>query len=371
MKKFTKICLIASLVMILTGGTICAIGAVSGGWRLVDEVGRNYGWWYMGNSLAYSDNWLGIGGEITRDILHDIRTEISHDISNEISSSVKDALEYADDYDYYDDYYDDWDDDWDGGYGWDDWDDDWNPGHTTAHGTKVTTEYMDIGVGASEIRDMEVSIGGAALYFMESDNDSFGVKMDGKRTYKYYVSEGTLYLEGSQNHTSVNIVNEKVYLFIPKGMRFNEVDINIGAGTAELGELVANDVDLNTGAAVIKASKIECSSLNLAVGAGQAELKGIDTDELDIVVGVGNATIEADVSREIEAECGMGFLDIKLANAQEDYNYELSCNAGSIKLGNKKYSGLSKRKYINNNAAGKCSLECAMGGITVSYLQEL
>lgn len=364
MKKFTKICLIASLVMILTGGTICTIGAVSGGWRLVDEIGRNSSWWHMGNSLAYSNSWLGIGGEITRDILHDVRTEISHDISDEISSSVKDALEYADDYD-------DWDDDWDGGYDWHDWDDDWNHGHTTAQGTNVTTEYMDIGVGASEIKDMEISIGGAALYFQESDNDSFGVKMDGKRTYKYYVSKGTLYLQGSQDHTNVNIVNEEVYLFIPKGMRFNEVDINIGAGTAELGELAADDVDLNTGAGIINASKIECRSLNLAVGAGKAELKGIDTDELDIVVGVGNATIEADVSREIEAECGMGFLDIKLANAQEDYNYELSCNAGNIELGNKKYSGLSKEKYINNNAAGKCSLECAMGGITVSYLQDL
>ncbi len=44
MNKFTKICLITALILILVGGTICVIGFVSGGWKQVDEIGQNSSW---------------------------------------------------------------------------------------------------------------------------------------------------------------------------------------------------------------------------------------------------------------------------------------------------------------------------------------
>jgi len=44
MRKFTKICLVASFILILVGGTICAIGAATGGWRLAQDYGRDSKW---------------------------------------------------------------------------------------------------------------------------------------------------------------------------------------------------------------------------------------------------------------------------------------------------------------------------------------
>ena len=56
MKKFTKISLFTSLILILIGGTICVIGAVSGGWKLVREIEGNGRWWQMIDKVS-DDGW--------------------------------------------------------------------------------------------------------------------------------------------------------------------------------------------------------------------------------------------------------------------------------------------------------------------------
>ncbi len=45
MKKFTKICLITSVVLVLLGGTICILGAISGGWRMIYGMDRSSALW--------------------------------------------------------------------------------------------------------------------------------------------------------------------------------------------------------------------------------------------------------------------------------------------------------------------------------------
>ena len=40
MKKFTKFCLITSIVLILTGGIVFLLGAVSGGWGMMEVMDR-------------------------------------------------------------------------------------------------------------------------------------------------------------------------------------------------------------------------------------------------------------------------------------------------------------------------------------------
>ena len=46
-----------------------------------------------------------------------------------------------------------------------------------------------------KVRDMKIDIGGAALCFMESENDNFGLKIDGKEDYKYYESKGVFFFQ--------------------------------------------------------------------------------------------------------------------------------------------------------------------------------
>lgn len=332
-----------------------AMDRESGVWRFVRRLEN-----------SYMMHWID-----DIDVAEDIREEIV-DVKNEVAEEIEDA---------WDDALDDMDDAWDEA-----WEDGEEAERTVSEVKKEMKDAGDdlsgmieqefrskapegdagIGISASQVKEMKIDIGGAALCFMESENDNFGLKIDGKGDYRYYESKGVFYLEGGKKHLTGNN-NERVYLYIPAGKAFDEVEINVGGGLISIGELNAREVEMTAGAGIITSDRISCRSLDVEVGAGEVSLEGIETDEMDIEVGMGTAYIKGKVGREIDASCGMGMIMADLDNAETDFNYEIECSAGSITLGDKKYSAFADDIHVNNGASGKCSLECSMGSIDIVF----
>ena len=368
MKKFTKICLITSVVLVLLGGTICILGAISGGWRMIYGMDRSSALWRIvrGVENSYVAERLGY-------MTYGITDEIVHDVTKDIKDEIDDA----------------WDDAWE-----DAWDETWDDGEPSLRdisddrnaikeemeharddmGSIMENELLkdipqgdgDTGIASSQVQNMDIEIGGAALCLMESENDNFALKIDGKEKYSCYVSKGTLHLEGGKNHLTDNN-RERVYFYIPKGKTFDEVEIDVGGGIIYIGELDAQKVDLTAGAGIISSQRIGCHELDVEVGAGEVVLDGITADKMDLNVGMGVAYIQGGIGREIDAECGMGSIEMELDNEETDFNYEIECSAGAIMLGSKAYGALADDIYVNNRASGKCTLECSMGNIDVIF----
>ena len=304
MKKFTQVCLITSLILILVGGTICVIGKFSGGWRQVDEIGENGSW-------------------------------------HKILSGIPNV--------YFGEYFADFDDCWD----------------IEENGIEAENGYTKIEADAEDITELKISIGGAALYIKESEDRSFGVKKEGIGKYQYYESNGVLYLEGNKKNVIKN--NEKIYLYIPAGMNFERVTIEVGGGLVEAGELNADVIDVEAGAGMITSDKINCRSLTVDIGAGKATLKGIEAEEMDMSVGVGHVYTKGNITKKIEVDCEMGAVEMVLAGAEKDYNYEVNSEAGGITIGGRIYNSLVEDTYIDNDAPRECILDCAMGSIQLSF----
>ncbi len=339
MNKFTKICLITALILILVGGTICVIGFVSGGWKQVDEIGQNSSWAKMlyGVSYAYTGNW-------------DNDTE---DWADSIDDRTFDSIENED-----------YDDNWD--FDMEDWGfDDAENWDYSGKGITVGSDYNQIEAGESGIKKMYIAIGGAALYIKEAQDGNFGIQKDGVGVYEYYAKDGVLHLTGDYKRFVKD--GEKIYLYIPEGTHFEKVAIAEGAGLADLGELDADEIELQIGAGMATSDKINCRSLKMDIGAGKVTLEGVKAQELEMNVGVGHAYIEADITKEIDVACGLGAVELVLSGSEKDYNYKASCEAGSIKIGNRVYGALSGDTFVDNDAGKDCSLECAMGNIELSF----
>ena len=52
-----------------------------------------------------------------------------------------------------------------------------------------------------------------------------------------------------------------------------------------------------------------------------------------------------------------------------EYNYEISCGAGEIVIGEKVYRGIKPEEKINNNAQKLINIECNVGEITVDFTE--
>ena len=60
-------------------------------------------------------------------------------------------------------------------------------------------------------------------------------------------------------------------------------------------------------------------------------------------------------------------MELKLTGEQQDYNYSLSCDVGSIKVGDISVSGLGREKEIDNDADYDMDVSCDVGNIDVIF----
>lgn len=231
---------------------------------------------------------------------------------------------------------DDWDDDiWD--------DDDW--------------ESEDIDPSAKEgiyelenISSMDIELDYDELILEEYDGKNVKVRISGDCTEEVTVStEGTELKIESEGKTKPE--ERQVVVCYPVGMKFTEVNIDVGEGTATL------DSDLNAG------------EFSASVGAGTLENYGaVSAREADIEVGVGTLSLTDLDAEYIEAECGIGTMELEAAGKKDDYNYRLSCGAGTLSLEDEEFSGLGASKIVDNDgAARKMQLECGMGTMEVGF----
>lgn len=196
-----------------------------------------------------------------------------------------------------------------------------------------SSEKEDDGFTAvqEDFHSLDVEIGYGLLEIKYGDVEKLQIKQKNVDKYRCYVEEGALHIEGNLK-AKVNISNHdgEITIVIPKNMVFQEVDLEVGAGKADVASLKANEVDIE-------------------LGAGEINVTGLDTKKFD-------------------AKTGAGKLNAKLVGKQTDYSYELECGIGQLKIGDSSYSGLGTEQKISNQGAERfADIECGIGEVIIKF----
>ncbi|MBQ8518818.1 MAG: hypothetical protein IJ455_04315 [Agathobacter sp.] len=139
----------------------------------------------------------------------------------------------------------------------------------------------------------------------------------------------------------------------------------IGGGT-EL-EIGIHDVD-NRSLKIIIPSEMKFQEVDLEIGASQADIKNIIAEELSITVGAGQATVTRLSVDKLNVEAGVGEVNIALNGVQEEYNYKVECGIGNVVVGNASYGGLGAEQTVKNEGATKeIDVECGIGKVVIKF----
>lgn len=175
--------------------------------------------------------------------------------------------------------------------------------------------------------DIEILAGNLNIYY--DDVDEIEVEQSGISNFKSQVNGDTLQISGGKK-ISVNNSGGSITIVIPKDFVFEEVDMEIGAGQAEIDSLCAE-------------------SLDIEVGAGQADFINLDVQYFN-------------------ASAGAGQINAKLVGSESDYNYDVECGIGEIEIGGSKFGGFAKDTYIENPGAEReLDIECGVGQIIIQF----
>ena len=324
MRKFMKGCAIAALVLILIGLLLAAIGGTARGNEVISGVvDQVTGGKVQMNLDGIKDLNMTVDDNSLFDMVNQWETTVNYDI--------EDVTIFDDDH-------------------------------------EIFKGDVDMDFSGEEIRELDVEVGGCTFEVKESADGEFHVQAENTKKFQAYVKSDVLYIKATTS-TTVNGDNTcNIVLSVPDAA-IEKMDLEIGAGVMDLGNIRAEEIDMEVGAGQIKAEKLNADSLIVAVGVGDVNIDKMQVNKLDVEVGLGNLTASGSVAEELLAECAMGNVELEIEGSWEDYDYSIECGMGNVEIGNESYSGVANEKSVDNHAGRWMEVECGMGNVTIEFTE--
>ena len=228
----------------------------------------------------------------------------------------------------------------------DDWDDD----------ELDDTENVVSGEVFSGVENLKLDIGASEVRIKTGTDDKIHVDDSRMKTenavQKTLSDDGkTLEITTKMRSSFKNVRNVKgtLVIYLPKDYKFDQMDMEYGAATAEIDGLNAK-------------------SLKIESGASGCTIKNADIEELAVETGAGSLDFYGTVEKEVDIDCGAGRVTLNLEGKVEDYNYELDSSAGSVEIGEDiDLGGLSTEKSIDNGSKRTIEISNGAGSVEIRF----
>ncbi len=169
--------------------------------------------------------------------------------------------------------------------------------------------------------------------------------------------EDLIQLYGDEDETNLymgpasNVGYVEAEVILPKGYRFQDVEIFVGAGECHVEEILAED-------------------LEVGVAQGRAEILNGGVHSAELQCAAGKLGYTGTISKDADCECATGRIDLILFQKETDFNYQAEGVGGNIRIGDSDFSGVAFSKERNYGASRDMELQCAAGSIQVSFTEK-
>lgn len=318
MRKFMKWCAIIALILLLLGLAMAVVAGSMEGTAKVNELVESVTGGRVHLNLEPSSNWgitIGEDDWMNTGVLYDIDENMIFD----------------NDYDVF----------------------------------KGDVEKFALG---NNVKNLDIEAGGCAFYFKTSDDDNFYVEAKETGKFQCYVKNDTLYVKTTRTVSDWDDYDDcEIILSIPGDCKFEEVDVELGAGLLEMADVAAKEMDLEVGAGQIKADYMQADTCDIEVGMGEIIVEDMQVTKVNAEVGMGHLQLDGTILGDVSAECSMGAIEMNLTGSAEEFNYTVEAAMGNVTIDGESYSGLSQDQVIKNSADKNMNVECAMGDIQVMF----
>lgn len=226
---------------------------------------------------------------------------------------------------------------------------------------------------ADEVRSLDLRIAAANVRTREAAGREIRVEAENLQEDRYTceLRSGKLVIayrvNGIVNLPRSGGEKEEITVYLPAGLSLEYAVLEIGAGTIDLdaAPISCGTMDVEIGAGKWNAAQLSVSGrLDVQIGAGKARMKAVTAGSLSIDCGVGSGVYKGRVNGDIRVACGVGSCSLELDNKESDFNYDISCAVGSVRINGSRSKSFGARKsYKNDSALGTAVLDCSVGSI--------
>lgn len=191
----------------------------------------------------------------------------------------------------------------------------------------------------------------------------FEVKSNDKNI-KCYEEDGYIVIDDSSSMIKTN--QSDVIISLPDNVRFDDMDIETGAGSLNIAELYSHKLELNVGAGKTIINSLNAESVEIDTGVGEFNIKAGSVNNIEIDTGVGTSNIKLKIQEYGNFECGVGKVNLDLIGTLDNYKLNLNkgigkCYVARNELGDNETIGSGMSKII---------LDGGIGQINVNFIGE-
>ena len=194
-----------------------------------------------------------------------------------------------------------------------------------------TESAKDIQLNSEDIKSLTIQAAGCQVHILPTEKEYFSTAFDHMKKVEVSQAGNELFIK-TVRETKLQEEQEDavLYLYVP------------------------TDADLD--------------NVELQLGAGSMEVNGLQTDSIHAAVDAGKLIIQGINAEYISVDCTAGNVQLSVLGKEEDYNYDLTCTAGNIALGDIVYNGVKEETTIENGADKIMDVNCTVGNIEISFI---
>ena len=186
--------------------------------------------------------------------------------------------------------------------------------------------------------------------------DQYRLQVGGKmaETVTNSLEDGTWQITQKSKNSLKNTSGSSatVIITIPEEVTFEKISCELGVGELDAERLAAEEIDLESGVGDLTVDGVQCTELSVSCGTGSADIGA------------------SAISENAYLENGIGDLTLILEGTERDYNYDISCGMGSIRIGNLlDVDGMAGDQTVDQKKDCWIRAESGMGDVTIDFTE--
>lgn len=218
-----------------------------------------------------------------------------------------------------------------------------------------STDALCFNYNKDSVKSLEVKFGAAEVVFITGN--SYGVETRGIDSQNFECSlgsDGVLFVRNT-NKISFDFLTRdrrkhivpRILVSIPRDAFLERFKMAVGAGRLRM-----KDVSFS------------CNSCEIEVGAGSAECGNIVSRKTGIKCGMGNVEYSGEVSGKTSIDCGMGAVKLKSSGVADSFSYDLKLGLGEFNFNGDKKAGVCQIQ-ADEKKDNHFAVNCGMGNVSV------
>jgi len=181
---------------------------------------------------------------------------------------------------------------------------------------------------------------------------------DGKLVIEDYGNTNIIPNLIGKNHVPDLIVT------IPSDTHLKKLELEVGAGRAELSQIIADDLTIKQGAGEIVADQLQANSGKLNGGAGAVHFTDVQLNDFEIKGGVGLIDIQGIITGDLEIKCGVGQTSLDVNASVNDYFITADQGIGPITLNGQ---NISETGTGSKSAPHRIDIDGGVGPVKMTF----